>query len=403
MDQSECLKQIDQLLSLPDQVWFLGAGVSKDAGVPLMYPLTEHVESILKGRDKAIFQIIRWQLPEDAHVEHVLSQIGDLIALIGRSKLGDIKVDAEELNLNELHHVHSKIQEAIRDTLRFGYKPKSKSTLEEVGKIEKPIVSIEPHVKFVNALFKNRRAGFERRSPVSFFTTNYDTLLEDALSLCGIPTLDGFSGGAMAYWDPGEIFDPQTTASGKYQAIIHKLHGSIDWFLNPENFVVRRRDGAGYPKEDSQNLLIYPQATKYRMTQKDPFASLFRAFRAALKSSESGLLAICGYSFRDDHINEEINHALSDPNSKLTLVAFVHQGSEIDSPTEGLPSIFVEWFSESSGEWRDRIIVAGSRGVYHGDLTNIYPAEPEAHHDWWSFNGITNFLKHGPEESNESI
>jgi hypothetical protein len=52
-------KQIDELLNLPQQMWLLGAGISKDAGIPLMYPLTDRVEAILKGDDKLVFEAIR--------------------------------------------------------------------------------------------------------------------------------------------------------------------------------------------------------------------------------------------------------------------------------------------------------------------------------------------------------
>ena len=40
------------------------------------------------------------------------------------------------------------------------------------------------------------------RSSIAFFTTNYDTLLEDALILEKQKICDGFIGTAMGFWNP---------------------------------------------------------------------------------------------------------------------------------------------------------------------------------------------------------
>lgn len=67
----QCRKQIDDLLNLPHQNWLLGAGVSCESGMPLMYPLTEQVKQILQAERKKDFQVVRSQLPQNSHVEHV--------------------------------------------------------------------------------------------------------------------------------------------------------------------------------------------------------------------------------------------------------------------------------------------------------------------------------------------
>jgi hypothetical protein len=88
-----------------------------------------------------------------------------------------------------------------------------------------------------------------------------------------------------------------------------KLHGSIDWHLGEDDRVWRVRDGDLYPKKISR-VLIYPQSTKYLATQRDPFAAQFDLFRRALGAREENVLATCGYSFGDEHINQEIELAL---------------------------------------------------------------------------------------------
>src|SRR3546814_14235924 len=89
-----------------------------------------------------------------------------------------------------------------------------------------------------------------------------------------------------------------------------KLHGSIDWILGDEGDVWRVRDTDIYPRRNG-SVLIYPQSTKYVATQRDPFAAQFSMLRGLLGSSSELVLAVCGYSFGDEHINEELERALS--------------------------------------------------------------------------------------------
>ena len=398
MDSSnQCLKQIDDLLNLPHQIWFLGAGISCESGIPLMYPLTDRVGHVLEAEHQKDFNTIRFLLPATAHVEHVLSHIGDLISIANRLENEEVTVGDEKRKITELQSLHSEIQRGIRGTIRWGYSPEKDGVPEKVGTPENPIVSISPHLNFINALFNTRRKGLERRPPVSFFTTNYDTLLEDALSLCRIHSADGFSGGAMAFWEPN-VFEKSLLHQTQVQATIHKLHGSIDWFISEKDIVLRLREGAGYPPESSGRLLIYPQSTKYQITQKDPFASLFSSFRFALSNNTPSLLAICGYSFGDEHINEEIERALRQRGNKLTILAFVKQNADkLTEPSLGLPAILSNWLSYDSEPWTQRIVIAGSHGIFHGNLENQCSASAGSPHFWWSFDGVTQLLESGPE------
>src|SRR3546814_6152986 len=113
-------------------------------------------------------------------------------------------------------------------------------------------------------------------------------------------------------------------------AKVMKLHGSIDWILGDEGDVWRVRDTDIYPRRNG-SVLIYPQSTKYVATQRDPFAAQFSMLRGLLGSSSELVLAVCGYSFGDEHINEELESALSLPWKKATLIAF------ITVSVEGLP------------------------------------------------------------------
>lgn len=390
------LDQIDDLLNIPDQLWLLGAGISKEAGIPLMNPLTDQIERLLVDDLSKMYEDIREALSEDANVEDILSHLGDLIALAQRSRDKTSTLGETEYSEDQLKELHSEIQSNIRDILRFGYKPAFDDQDEISGDSDNPIVDVKNHLNFVRALFNERRAGFNRRPPVKFFTTNYDTLLEDALALNKLNYIDGFSGGAMAYWNPA-IYEQ--TFPLQLDAELYKLHGSIDWFVNEEEIVVRRREGVKYPDEERSRLLIYPQATKYMLSRKDPFAGLFTNFRKWLHSEKSSILVICGYSFRDEHINEEIHQMMSISGNSLTILAFVKQNeNSSDRESKGLPDQLYKWLSSDQVKWKERLVVASDYGLFLGNMDKkLIPSEDQSY-DWWTFKGLTKLLKNGPKE-----
>lgn len=403
-DPGDALAQLDGLLDRPKQMWLLGAGISKEAGVPLMDPLTSRIPEELPSTYEQDFNTLLNRLRDDAHVEHVLTQISDLISIASSSRTRKAPFgENDQRTQSELEDLHAAIQKCIRKIIRGGYKPTNGDS-PEIGTPEEPIISIDNHRAFVRALFEKRRAGKKSPNPVALFTTNYDTLLEDALALSRIPASDGFSGGAMGYWRPsapGVNYETPFRRTEHANAKLYKLHGSIDWYSVPGDIVVRRREGAGYPDEDASRLLVYPQSTKYRTTQREPFGRLFRIFRRALAHPDEGVCVICGYGFGDQHINSEIENALGRPDNSLNLVAFVkeavtdkdqQQGEE--SPKPQLPPVIDRWLSDDQ-RWDDRLIVVTDQGFYHQTAENKLPEG----FTWnlWTFEGLTRFLQHGPE------
>lgn len=263
----DTLVQLDNLLAASNQSWLFGAGISLDAGIPLMWPLTERVFTRAKNEggpnDFNVITCIKNQLPANSHIEHILSHLGDHRAIADRSKDKNVAFCSNTLSVKDLDELHQKILTWIAETIRWGYRPAQPSGApEEIGTLEKPIVTIEHHKKFVSALFNRNQAGIaERRKAVRLFTTNYDTLLEDALALEGFSYWDGFAGGAVAYRSH-RYGDPEPDLGARAHVI--KLHGSIDWHLGDDVCVWRVRDGDLYPKKISR-VLIYPQSTKYEL------------------------------------------------------------------------------------------------------------------------------------------
>lgn len=382
----DILAQLDNLLAATNQSWLFGAGISLDAGIPLMWPLTERV--FKRARDEGapsdikILEFLKNQLSDDSHIEHILSQLGDHRAIADRSKNKTITFDGITLSVEDLDCLHQKILTWIAETIRWGYKPaKPGGAPEEIGTLANRIVNIDHHAEFVSALFNRSQAGIaERRRAVRLFTTNYDTLLEDALALGGFSYWDGFSGGAVAYRSHRYGDDEPNLRD---RAHVIKLHGSIDWHLGEDGRVWRVRDGDLYPKKTSR-VLIYPQSTKYLATQRDPFAAQFDLFRRALGALEENVLATCGYSFGDEHINQEIELALQRPENKTTLLAFA----------QNLNPTLQKWRTCS---WGKRVYVITEDGLFVGSDGPHSPPVNPAKRDWWKFAGVTKMLNSGAE------
>lgn len=384
----ELLEQLQKLLDGSVQNWLFGAGISVESNIPLMLPLTDQVKAlVMKEADdvpKQIYTALVGDLPEQSHIEHILSHIGDLIALADRSRVKNAQFAGETFSIDQLEQLYRLLISHVGTCIRYGYRAANAANgvNELVGTAESPIVEIEQHRRFVRALFAGR-ANLERRSKISFFTTNYDTLLEDALSMEGKACVDGFTGGAVAYWNPDREFSQPARGGASANKVV-KLHGSVDWSRDDSQKLLRNRYGVKYLSDPAQ-ILIYPQATKYVETQKDPFATLFAEFRSALKHNEDNVLCVCGYSFGDNHINAEILAALKDPANRTTLIAFVREGDA------GLAPPLSDWLCERGVS--AKVFVATNRGLYNGSQDRHEPSGGEL--SWWTFQGMTEFLENG--------
>jgi hypothetical protein len=140
--------------------------------------------------------------------------------------------------------------------------------------------------------------------------------------------------------------------------------------------------------------MIYPQATKYLNTQRDPFAEIFQRFRHRLSHGSDHVLLICGYSFGDERINAEIDAAMSSSKNQLTIIAFS------DELNGELPTTLREWQSRL---WSQRLFVASSKGIYQGSAGPFFTIE-KGKRDWWTFDGVATLLASGlPKDIQEAI
>ncbi len=188
------------------------------------------------------------------------------------------------------------------------------------------------HEKFVKTLLQ-RPLNLRR---ANIFTANYDLAFEYAFDKLGVHYIDGFAGFHKRFFKPEtfeyDIFYPGSTTSGKVQRIekvvrYFKLHGSISW-VNSESRDANNLYGIEEKplelietKKKKGEIIIYPSAVKKSYTLDLPYSELFRQFASTITQSQSVLVTI-GYSFGDDHFNDIIYQALSNPTFTLIIVDF---------------------------------------------------------------------------------
>lgn len=188
------------------------------------------------------------------------------------------------------------------------------------------------HEKFIKALLQ-RPLNLRR---ANIFTANYDLAFEYAFDKLGVHYIDGFSGFHKRFFKPEtfdyDIFYPGSTTSGKVQRIekvvrYYKLHGSLSW-VNSESrdatnlYGIEEKSLELIESSDKKGeIIIYPSAVKKSYTLDLPYSELFRQFASTITQSQSVLVTV-GYSFGDDHFNDIIYQALSNPTFTLIVVDF---------------------------------------------------------------------------------
>lgn len=141
-----------------------------------------------------------------------------------------------------------------------------------------------------------------RENPIEVFTTNYDLLMEQAFEDSRVPYFDGFAGVRKPFFDLRAMEEDMLPPRW---ARLWKLHGSVNWYQVADKGVFR---GTTVEKASSKRV-IHPSHLKYQESRRMPYLAMIDRLRAFLKQPTATLI-LCGYSFRDEHINEVIVQGL---------------------------------------------------------------------------------------------
>jgi len=360
------LNDLDELLTQSGKAFLIGAGCSKCAGLPLTAELTTKTlaSPSLDATTKTILTSIQALFlgATAANIEDYLSELVDLVAILERRGLRGATTDKTALNGED--YTAKQLKDAIEQI---------KGAIAEA--IEIPI-TMQVHWKFIQAVHRPSRPGRnDPARPVDYLVLNYDSLIESALALEKLRYADGMNGGISAWWDAA------TFEVGGLDARVLKLHGSIDWSEISDDPLPRRiAKSLTLPDGNDRKVLIWPASTKYRETQRDPYAQLAGLARRILhpQSGSQMVLMVCGYSYGDSHINIEIERSLRESGGELTMVVFTFD----DEPTGDLKRL------HDDKDITDQVRIYAKKGFFHGSTI----AKSAVELPWWKFENITRLL-----------
>lgn len=278
-------------------------GLFLGAGCPMAIRMNGGSDTPLIPDIAGITKIVRDELAEHEHCGPLLRKVEEHFQEDGRAN-----ATVEDM----LTHVRALRAVAGKAEVRG-------LSAEELDKLDETICTLIH--KVADKLLPNPETPYHRiaswvdavrrNNPVEIFTTNYDLLMEQAFEDSRVPYFDGFAGVRKPFFDlramEEDILPPRW-------ARLWKLHGSINWYQVQDKGVFR-----GTTTEDgSSRRVIHPSHLKYQESRRLPYLAMIDRLRAFLKQP-TATLVLCGYSFRDDHINEVIVQGLQ---STQTAIAF---------------------------------------------------------------------------------
>jgi NAD-dependent SIR2 family protein deacetylase len=237
------------------------------------------------------------------------------------------------------------IYEKLNDTIEYKGKLVRKELeikISEACKLQ--ISSKAPHKDFLRKITARKNND----SRIQLFTTNYDTLFEQAANKAGFVIIDGFSfthpREFSGKWFDLDIVNRDKTRLKQEESFLpevfhlYKLHGSLNWTKYNERII--QQDNPSEP------LIIYPANEKYESSYEQPYFEMMSRFQQALRKEET-LLVIIGYGFQDKHINNVIIEAIEQNHSfQLLIVDYNNTGginiSNLEQLFYNLDSIVVK-------------------------------------------------------------
>lgn len=270
----------------PNTIFFFGAGASKPAGVGTTLELVKEFEKFLEGLNAA---------------EHK-QLLNEIIVHLGYDE-----VDIEQL-MTTLEKLTTRDNDEL---LKFydstTFKIKNHEQINELRESLKTFIQQTTSVKENKINFLEPLRSFP--NPVTIFSVNYDTAIEQFCNVYKLRYTDGFE----YEWNP-KLFDDTT-----FDFHLKKIHGSIMWYKTDNGNYVK----LPLPPEDKIQLIFGEKATPlilYPMQKwefVEPLLELLLQFKTQLANSEFAI--IVGYSFRDSYI-VRLLHESARKNRELIVI-----------------------------------------------------------------------------------
>lgn len=269
-------------------LFFIGAGASVDAGMPLVSELTKE---------------LRDRLPDLRDINGARrSEFAELFDALAEYEPG-IQSNYERF-FEWLSFLNQGQTGAFRHAVKFKLEPRLVAAVPFlIWSIKKPVWEIlssrHRSPNYEPSYFADLQAFLPDRGRLRVFTTNYDLCIEDACRSRGIDVVTGFDL-STKQWTPSLFRRPAPGIN------LYKLHGSLNWGLSDGTGPVYRPLIEYYPPRwDKEPEFILGPGSK--LQSDDPFVALYASFHQAV--GQAKVCVAIGHSFRDNHLKEPIHNA----------------------------------------------------------------------------------------------
>lgn len=313
-------------------VFFLGAGASIEAGIPGTYKFIYGIKE-----EGGIEGFLEWLKEENKETElKILKTILDTFQLRIDHPVIDVELVLGTLNALNNKEKHDLVYFYDKKSFKFKSEDETKalkileSDLKEF--IRRKVVANKEEISYLKPLIEFK--------PIDVFSVNYDTCIEMLCLKHKLTYTDGFE----LYWNP-ELFEKERDIK------LFKLHGSIMWYSTdygnyvklPLKMDGKKNDISLITEETAEPFIMYPMGRK--LDYLEPVGYLINKLQNSLKSKNTELCIVVGYSFRDDDIkriffesakeNENLTIILIDPNAGKTfnkILRYRDNEKSIESP-----------------------------------------------------------------------
>ncbi|HZK93087.1 MAG TPA: SIR2 family protein [Prolixibacteraceae bacterium] len=295
--------------------------------------------------------------------KHSKSEIKELIkVLLPCSKKIKEIVKTKDIEAFLSHiMLYEKVNEDIRDII-IPLRKKLEEKIKEACSLLLDKLSA-PHKTFLDKITARKPSD----PRVQLFTTNYDTLFEQAANEGGFVIIDGFSFThprefSGRYFDYDIVHREKTRIKQEESFVpkvlhLYKLHGSLNWEKDTDGKITQK-DNPNSP------LIIYPASEKYESSYEQPYFEMMSRFQQALRKEDT-LLIVIGFGFQDKHIQNVIIEAVAqNPSFQLVIVNY--------NVNEKLETTNLEVFFKNveSMEVKRKVTILFDK---FSDFTNNYP------------------------------
>jgi hypothetical protein len=289
----------------PDSIIFLlGAGASKEAGIPTSIEMIDRLESLLENDNtwdeyKQLYFCIK------SSIIHGFGMMGNYDRNI--INIETIVNTMEELIKSTEHPIYPFVGSWIPRLIELTNNDFTKIT-QLRDKIVNELYEWMKYQHDENITYYEGFLNFqyEYKNIVRIFSLNYDTCIEDSCAKGNINR--GFDSNHR--WDWRNFENEEKNDNN---IVLYKLHGSRDWSMDSSNVVQETKSGI---KNEGKALIF---GTAYKMQYLDPFLYLIYEFRRRTLDPATKAIICIGYSFGDEHINGIIRQSIKD-NPERTII-----------------------------------------------------------------------------------